>query len=50
MMAENCTLKTYEVADMVGYNDYEYFRKVFKKYVGINPARYRTEIIPDELT
>lgn len=50
LMAENCTLKTYEVADMVGYNDYEYFRKVFKKYVGINPARYRTEIIPDELT
>lgn len=45
LMAASSDMKTYEVADLVGYNDYEYFRKVFKKYVGINPAQYRTEVI-----
>lgn len=45
LMAESADIKTYEVADLVGYNDYEHFRKVFKKYVGINPARYRSEVI-----
>ena len=44
LMAESADIKTYEVAE-VGYNDYEHFRKVFKKYVGINPARYRSEVI-----
>lgn len=45
LMAESNTLKSYEVADLVGYSDYEHFRKVFKKYVGINPAKYRSEVI-----
>lgn len=48
IMAENCSLKTYEVADMVGYNDYEYFRKLFKRYVGINPAQYRSSVFSIE--
>lgn len=46
IMIENCSIKTYEIADMVGYNDYEYFRKMFKKYVGINPAQYRSSAFP----
>lgn len=45
LMVASSDMKTYEVADLVGYNDYEHFRKVFKKYVGINPAQYRTEVI-----
>lgn len=45
LMADSNDIKTYEIADLVGYNDYEHFRKVFKKYVGINPAKYRTDVI-----
>ncbi|EMS69396.1 response regulator transcription factor [Ruminiclostridium cellobioparum] len=29
------------VAEIVGYNDYYYFNKVFKKYCGMPPAKYR---------
>lgn len=45
LMAESNDLKTYELASLVGYSDYEHFRKVFKKYVGMNPAKYRSEIV-----
>ncbi|MGN0315937.1 MAG: response regulator [Fusicatenibacter sp.] len=45
LMADSSNRKTYEVADLVGYSDYEHFRQVFKKYVGINPAKYKTEVI-----
>ena len=30
-----------QIAEMVGYNDYFYFTKVFKKYQGISPSKYR---------
>lgn len=32
--------KIYEIADMVGYSDYKYFSKVFKKLVGISPNKF----------
>lgn len=32
--------KIYEVADMVGYNDYKYFSIVFKKLVGVSPMKF----------
>lgn len=35
--------KVYEVADMVGFSDYKYFIKVFKKYTGCSPARFISE-------
>ncbi|MCR4656329.1 MAG: response regulator [Lachnospiraceae bacterium] len=33
-----------EIAETVGYNDYFYFTKVFKKIVGISPSKYRKSI------
>lgn len=32
--------KVYEIAEMVGFSDYKYFIKVFKKYIGCSPARF----------
>ena len=32
-----------EVADQVGYNDYFYFTKVFKKHEGISPSAFRKQ-------
>lgn len=34
-------LKVYEIAEIVGYKNVDYFHKKFKKYVGISPAEYR---------
>lgn len=33
-------LKVYEVADTVGFTDYKYFIKVFKKYIGVSPIKF----------
>ncbi|MEA5015569.1 MAG: response regulator [Candidatus Limiplasma sp.] len=33
-------MKVYEVAEAVGFMDYKYFIKVFKKYVGYPPGRF----------
>ncbi|WP_040213374.1 response regulator [Clostridium polynesiense] len=33
--------KLYEIADKVGYNDANYYARVFKKITGINPSEYR---------
>ncbi|MCX5637042.1 MAG: AraC family transcriptional regulator [Planctomycetota bacterium] len=39
-----CTNKTItEISEEVGFNETNYFCRVFKKYVGISPAKYRTE-------
>ncbi|MGN0405179.1 MAG: response regulator [Bariatricus sp.] len=37
--------KVYEIAQMVGYTNVDYFHKKFKKYVGMSPAEYRKEIL-----
>ncbi|QYR21023.1 response regulator [Paenibacillus sp. sptzw28] len=34
-------LKVYEVAEKVGYLNYTYFSKIFKKVVGVTPEEYR---------
>jgi two-component system response regulator YesN len=39
----NTTYKIYEVAEMIGYNDYKYFSVQFKKYVGITPKECRNQ-------
>ena len=33
-----------EISEIVGYNDYFYFTKVFKKIEGISPSKYRKSI------
>jgi two-component system response regulator YesN len=37
----NPTLKVYEVAEQVGYTDYHYFLKIFKKVTGTTPRDMR---------
>ncbi|MBB3107990.1 two-component system response regulator YesN [Paenibacillus phyllosphaerae] len=36
-------LMVYEVADKVGYHNYTYFSKIFKKSVGVTPEEYREQ-------
>ncbi len=31
----------YEVSEMVGYRDHDYFRRVFKEYMGVTPSQFR---------
>ena len=33
--------KVYEISQLVGYTNVDYFHKKFKKYVGMSPAEYR---------
>ncbi len=35
------TLSLPEIADVVGFSDYNYFSRVFKKEVGVSPLRYK---------
>ena len=40
-LLRNSELKIYEIANMIGYQDDKYFRKVFKKVEGVTPNEYR---------
>lgn len=41
LLLENKELKSYEVAERVGYSDPVAFNKIFKKLVGMTPREYR---------
>lgn len=40
-LLNNPTLKVYEVAEQVGFTDYHYFLKIFKKVTGTTPKDHR---------
>ena len=44
ILFENRDLSIEEVALEVGFNDVQYFNKIFKKYVGMTPGQYRSEV------
>ena len=41
---KNSEISLADVAFMVGYDDYTYFSRVFKKSTGMNPRNYRAEL------
>jgi two-component system response regulator YesN len=45
ILLKDVSVKTYEVGIMVGYDDPNYFSKVFKKVVGISPSQYRNIVL-----
>lgn len=47
-LLEQRSIKVYEVSELVGYKNVDYFHKKFKKYVGISPAEYRKQLKLDE--
>ncbi len=42
-LLERRNIKVYEVSDLVGYKNVDYFHKKFKKYVGISPAQLKLD-------
>jgi two-component system response regulator YesN len=42
-LQEEMTVK--EIAEAVGFSDYNYFSRVFKRIMGFTPSRYRKEIL-----
>ena len=38
-------LKQYEISELLGYNDSEYFAKLFKKNTGLSPIAYKASLI-----
>ena len=48
-LLKKTTLKTYEIAEKVGFNDPQYFSTCFKKTIGVSPTEYRDMIQNDFL-
>lgn len=46
-LLKDTNLKTYEIAEKVGYSDPQYFSTSFKKIVGTSPTNYRNMITTD---
>jgi two-component system response regulator YesN len=44
LLLEHGNLKTYEIAEAVGYSDAHYFSIAFKKTVGKTPTEYAKEV------
>lgn len=44
-LLKDYSMKTYEIAERIGYPDASYFSKVFKKQVGVSPSDYRQVVM-----
>jgi two-component system response regulator YesN len=44
-LMENPSLKLYEICSMVGYEDENYFSRVFRKYNGMSPSEFREGLL-----
>lgn len=44
LLIKNTDLKAYEVAELIGFSDYNYFNKVFKKYIGLNVTDFKKQL------
>ena len=43
MLLGDANAKVYQVAESVGYNNYNYFSKMFKKFEGVSPSEYAAQ-------
>jgi two-component system response regulator YesN len=43
-LLQNTSLKTYEIAEKVGFSETTYFSKTFKKYTKLSPSSYRKQL------
>ena len=43
-LLESTSMKSYEVALSVGYNDPHYFSSIFKKHMGMTPTEYSKQL------
>ena len=41
LLRDDLTLKTYEISELVGYKDPQYFSRLFHKKVGMTPSEFR---------
>ena len=41
LLKNDLSMKTYEIADLVGYDDPQYFSRLFHKKTGMTPTQYR---------
>ena len=41
-------LRINEIASLVGFSEYKYFHKVFKKHFGVSPNQYRVNLLKDK--
>lgn len=44
-MIKNPEYKLYQIASLVGYEDSDYFTKIFKKKTGMTPSEYRKKVV-----
>lgn len=43
-LMESSNLSIYQIGEMCGYEDYNFFAKVFKQYTGLSPKKYRDNL------